>query len=1062
MIERFDAFISYKHAPLDNKVAAEVQRSLERFHVPARIRKATGKKKIERIFRDKAELPITSNLSDDISCALEHSDFLIVICSHSTKLSTWVPREIEYFLQFHPISHVLTVLAEGEPSEVIPEILQKDLEPLSCDYRMSFPKARKVELPRLLAAILGCSYDELVMRARQYRMRRLAVIGSIAGILAAGFIAYLLWSRAQIQKNYEISQENLRQARINQSIYLSNASAKLLTEGHDSIGAAQLALAALPSEEGDRPLVPEAICALADSIYAYQPKFPRFSTMIPNGKYTMGSKVKQIAISQDYTTLFVLDETCSLAAFDINTQEKLYSLSVEEAFVERASMLVLPDDTILLSDGFKLHRYDWKNSQELWTYDLWPGSRGETLMPVPDAKDASASTYIENGRNPYPSVAIAYCKTRNLLAIDGADDHIRLIDPATGQEREILDIGLDDNTENVNAVQFLRFSDSGRFLAGVYLRAEDSFPITVFCYDLERQTWHLFETDHSGWEALRFCGESRLALLSTGSLWSASYTNYAVGTTTKIYEDSYAYVSCFDLNTDSLLWETPLPWHMPWERAGLLRDGQMVLDGQTTDVFACAVSHSGYILKAETGELVGSNEFTSSILGSNAIFDGYASFFLANGTLGWVYPDSSDDSSMEYPILNDSGFPLEISAVDACPYENRTSYLCAMKDSGDVIHFSEYYDHDEIEIALYSDVRENLQSINTTSTSLVLVYNDLSFQVYDMQTGKKTGSFQIENRTVLKEFRLIDQATYPDTISFLLQDPDQNVYYCSVTFPEGTIHEYPIDGNPTIYKHGLLYEIVPGKNGSFGSLLQYDPAAGTKTEITLQGPAGYQIDENTHITLSPDGLRASIAIGKDALFYADLETGAVYTVNSDMRFSNYSGWSDDSQLYIHGTNSQIEVSDLNGETLCRIPTHGRQMISAIIQEGMLYVVYTNGKLFRYDISDGSENAACQIRIDPASYEEDVVFYFNDTTLHLLVGTYMNAIDLTELTLLSSVENCYGYAQAVPAYFVVYYASDADLHFIAFPEYTVEELIEKGKAFISENEMPTEMKAEYGL
>ncbi len=27
---------------------------------------------------------------------------------------------------------------------------------------------------------------------------------------------------------------------------------------------------------------------------------------------------------------------------------------------------------------------------------------------------------------------------------------------------------------------------------------------------------------------------------------------------------------------------------------------------------------------------------------------------------------------------------------------------------------------------------------------------------------------------------------------------------------------------------------------------------------------------------------------------------------------------------------------------------------------------------------------------------------------------------------------------------------------------VEELIEKGKAFIGENEMPTEMKAEYGL
>ena len=125
MIEKYDAFISYKHAPLDNRVADAIQKGLERYVLPKKVKEATGKQKIERIFRDKAELPITSNLDDNISYALENADFLIVICSKSTKLSTWVPREIEYFLQFHPISHVLTVLAEGEPDEVIPENLLK-------------------------------------------------------------------------------------------------------------------------------------------------------------------------------------------------------------------------------------------------------------------------------------------------------------------------------------------------------------------------------------------------------------------------------------------------------------------------------------------------------------------------------------------------------------------------------------------------------------------------------------------------------------------------------------------------------------------------------------------------------------------------------------------------------------------------------------------------------------------------------------------------------------------------------------------------------------------------
>ena len=126
------------------------------------------------------------------------------------------------------------------------------------------------------------------------------------------------------------------------------------------------------------------------------------------------------------------------------------------------------------------------------------------------------------------------------------------------------------------------------------------------------------------------------------------------------------------------------------------------------------------------------------------------------------------------------------------------------------------------------------------------------------------------------------------------------------------------------------------------------------------------------------------------------------------------------------------------------------------------MVYTSGQLFRYDLADGSEDAACQIRIDPASYDDNVSIFFDDSTMHLLVDTYMNAIDLADLTLISSVENCYGYAQDVPAYLVIYYANDASLQMISFPEYTVEELIEKGKAFIGENEMSTEMKAEYGL
>ena len=66
----YNAFISYKHADLDNKIAAYVEKHLERYHIPAKIRKKTGIKKIERIFRDTDELPITSDLTGTIEEAL--------------------------------------------------------------------------------------------------------------------------------------------------------------------------------------------------------------------------------------------------------------------------------------------------------------------------------------------------------------------------------------------------------------------------------------------------------------------------------------------------------------------------------------------------------------------------------------------------------------------------------------------------------------------------------------------------------------------------------------------------------------------------------------------------------------------------------------------------------------------------------------------------------------------------------------------------------------------------------------------------------------------------------
>lgn len=81
---RYDAFISYRHSELDSFVAKNIHKSLETFKVPKAVAKKSGKKSIKRVFRDQEELPIGSDLGDNIEAALSESEFLIVICSPRT------------------------------------------------------------------------------------------------------------------------------------------------------------------------------------------------------------------------------------------------------------------------------------------------------------------------------------------------------------------------------------------------------------------------------------------------------------------------------------------------------------------------------------------------------------------------------------------------------------------------------------------------------------------------------------------------------------------------------------------------------------------------------------------------------------------------------------------------------------------------------------------------------------------------------------------------------------------------------------------------------------------
>lgn len=208
-------------------------------------------------------------------------------------------EEIDYFLAGHDREHVLTVLLDGTPQQSIPPQLlhtsdDAAVEPLAANLVADTKRKRmhmlRGEFLRLVAVMLGCSYDALRQRARQYRQtQRLA---ALAGVLAVSllFTAVLLDRNAQIQTQFE-------QAQRNESQMLALLSGQALGIG-DRPAALRYALSALGGGQGERPYMPQAELALTNALYAYTD-----TALRPQVRIAQPLAIEQIASGDVHITL---------------------------------------------------------------------------------------------------------------------------------------------------------------------------------------------------------------------------------------------------------------------------------------------------------------------------------------------------------------------------------------------------------------------------------------------------------------------------------------------------------------------------------------------------------------------------------------------------------------------------------------------------------------------------------------------------------------------------------------------------------------------------------------
>ena len=349
----YDAFISYRHSELDSFVAENLHRKLERFVLPASVRKkvTSGKKKIERVFRDVDELPLSEDLSAPINAALANSDYLITICTPKYLESKWCMKEIEVFLQTHDRDHILVVLAEDEPQNSFPEVLtyeeivskdengketktRVEKEPLAADTRggnkKEILKAMDTAVIKLCAAIFNLNYDDLKQRHREQKIRRMvAVFGSI-GVAVLAFAIFATVMLLKIGRQNELISTQYDELQEKYAGSMAIAAETLFEQGlrKDAVYAARSVLPdvteGLPNAAAQRSLYNVL------NVYGVDERFA------PSCIYQGDAEISEFEVSADGKYI-LFDDDRNIRIFEAESGERVRSIKRSSEYDEYLS-----------------------------------------------------------------------------------------------------------------------------------------------------------------------------------------------------------------------------------------------------------------------------------------------------------------------------------------------------------------------------------------------------------------------------------------------------------------------------------------------------------------------------------------------------------------------------------------------------------------------------------------------------------------------------------------------------------------------------------------------------
>lgn len=731
---KYDAFISYRHCELDKFVAENLHKQLEAFRLPKSIaKKRPGQRnKIERVFRDKEELPLTSNLNDPIMDALHNSEWLIVICSPRLRESMWCKKEIETFVALRGREKVLAVLIEGEPGESFPdellfktekvvrpdgivEEIKVPLEPLAADVRgknkKEVLKAMKTEVLRLCAPIFRLDFDDLRQRHKERRMKRIITASLIGGAACLAFGIYSTATAIRISsQNKQIaaqSEEILAQSEeiklqneelaLKQALSLAELAEQYLEAGNRS-AAIETAKEALTESDGiELPYTPEAQYILTQAVRAYDIGIANKAEY----QVEMAGRIEDIKQSPDMDTLAILDDTDTITLFDMAKREIITIIgSGQYDLMGSYGFTFLGDD-----------RFAYVNTEnKVCIYSL---TDKEVIKEIP-MQQASTLTTDNEG---------------NYLAVEQWDDTNVIFDGNTYQK-----LGQTPDFDSYFYVDGPYISEEGIFACSYSKQGEDGKDLyTLYFVDL-----NTMETISS-----YYIGERRVRDLRMKD--GVAYV--AMGWYSEDYSETDAYALAIDIQTGEVLWETVREGYYVDEIAIPYNEG-------ATDVLL-TTSQGIWLLNIETGEQSMFSVLESEVVEVNTYVD-YNNYllFCKDGTMLVASAESQMLFDMSYRFeCNTMSNAFVFNSSNGIAVAERNDNMITVYTTAqgpDVVEISEEVEHPEEESDMLSrEAQEIALSYGLENAKYVLslyysederycfvTYWDYSFTVYDTQERK--------------------------------------------------------------------------------------------------------------------------------------------------------------------------------------------------------------------------------------------------------------------------------------------------------------------------------------